>query len=198
MKSKIWIAIICSETALAILIAAAIVNRWYGPPASTATTRMSRNISGALTASGDYATSNSAISRETAMKKQNKYTHLDIVAATICAEAGGEPLIGKIKVGEVIANRAIKSGKSQYTVCLKPKALSCWNNRADVKLLIKAMKKHPAWGDCMAIAERIGQPGYNSDSPVTHYANLSKCSPHWAKSMRRVAMVGAHTFFAER
>jgi spore germination cell wall hydrolase CwlJ-like protein len=123
---------------------------------------------------------------------------IDIVAATICAEAGGEPFSGQVMVGEVIANRVIKLGKSPRTVCLARKQFSCWNNRANTDALINAMKKHPAWGDCAAIAERVCWPGYKPETPITHYYAWKKIKPPYgAKNMELVASVGGHRFYRE-
>lgn len=127
-----------------------------------------------------------------------KISDIDIATATICAEAGGEPWGGKVLVGEAIANRAAQYGGSIRAACLAPKAFSCWNNLGTMFLRMQTMRAHPSWNDCQDIAKIICQPDYKTSSPVTHYVNLSKCSPPWAKRMKRVAVVGAHTFFCLR
>jgi spore germination cell wall hydrolase CwlJ-like protein len=128
----------------------------------------------------------------------SKYSDLDIVAATVCAEAGGEPFAGQVMVGETIANRAIRSGASPRAVCLVPRQFSCWNNRGTMELRMQTMRKHPAWGDCLKIAESICQPGYKPVSPVTHYYAFKKiAAPVWARRMEVVAVVGGHRFYRE-
>jgi spore germination cell wall hydrolase CwlJ-like protein len=132
------------------------------------------------------------------MDVTKKYSDMEIVAATICAEAGGEPYAGKVAVGDVIATRAIKSNTSLRTVCLASKQFSCWNNRGTMELRMQTMRKHPAWDECVTIAHKISEPGYKPASPATHYANLALCSPAWAAAMKRIAVVGRHTFFVDK
>ena len=129
----------------------------------------------------------------------SKYSDAFIAAATICAEAGGEPFAGQVMVGETIANRAINSGKSIRDVCLAPKQFSCWNNRGTMELRMQTMLTHPAWEDCLRIAESICQPAYTPVSPATHYYAPKRCKkPSWAKRMRLVAVFGNHRFYKER
>jgi len=128
-----------------------------------------------------------------------KYRDVFIVAATICAEAGGEPYAGQVMVGETIANRAIHSGASIRDVCLAPKQYSCWNNRGTMELRMRTMLTHPAWKSCLQIAEGICQPAYTPVSPATHYYAPKRCkTPSWAKGMRLVAVFGNHRFYVER
>jgi spore germination cell wall hydrolase CwlJ-like protein len=129
------------------------------------------------------------------MDVAKKYSDLEINAATICAEAGGEPHAGKVAVGDVIATRAMKSNTSLRTACLASKQFSCWNNRGTMEQRMQTMRKHPAWDECVVIAHKISEPGYRPLSPATHYANLALCSPVWAKTMKRIMVLGKHTFF---
>jgi spore germination cell wall hydrolase CwlJ-like protein len=129
--------------------------------------------------------------------KLDKYTDIEIAAATICAEAGGEPFAGQVMVGETIANRSINNGTSIRDVCLAPKQFSCWNNSGTMELRMQTMRKHPAWGDCLRIAESICQTGYAPVSPCTHYFAPAKANPSWAKGMKLVAVVGGHRFYTE-
>jgi spore germination cell wall hydrolase CwlJ-like protein len=128
----------------------------------------------------------------------SKYTDIEIAASTICAEAGGEPFAGQVMVGETIANRAIQSGMSIRAVCLAPKQFSCWNNRGTMWLRMQTMRKHPAWADCVKVAETICKQGYKPVSPVTHYYAFKKINmPAWAESMKLVSIVGGHYFLRE-
>ncbi len=124
-----------------------------------------------------------------------KYSNHEIVAATICAEAGDEPYAGKVAVGDVIATRAMKSNTSLRSVCLASKQFSCWNNRETMEQRMQTMRKHPAWEECVAITHKISQPGYKPLSPATHYFNPLLANPDWAPRMRLVAIVGKHRFF---
>jgi N-acetylmuramoyl-L-alanine amidase len=53
---------------------------------------------------------------------------LDVVALTIEAEAGGEPLEGAVAVAGVLRNRAAwgRWGATLRAVCLAPAQFSCW------------------------------------------------------------------------
>ena len=127
-----------------------------------------------------------------------KYSDTFIAAATICAEAGGEPFAGQVLVGETIANRAQQSYASIRDICLAPRQYSCWNNRGTMELRMQTMRTQPAWNDCLMIAESICQPGYTPVSPVTHFFNPKLCKPLWANRMRLVAVIGNHRFYVER
>lgn len=128
-------------------------------------------------------------------KAIKKMTDEIIIAATLFAEAGGEPWAGKIMVAEVMLNRA--KGRTLRQVCLEPRQFSCWNDRRSMLRNIPAMQKTAAWADCLRLARTIMQPGYKVTSSATHYANLKLCSPQWVKGMVLVGAVGAHTFFRE-
>ena len=117
-----------------------------------------------------------------------------IVAATICAEAGGEPYAGKMMVGEVIANRSIRSGFTPRQICLQPRQFSCWNNKGTMELKMQTMRKHPAWNECVVIAGKISQPGYVPASPATHYYAPAKASPSWASKLTQIKKIGNHIF----
>jgi len=127
-----------------------------------------------------------------------KYTDVEIATATLIAEAGGEPFAGQVLVGETIANRAINYGVSIRAVCLAPKQFSCWNNQGTMELRMQTMRRHPAYADCVMIAESICQPGYVPVSKSTHYYAPAKARPSWAEKMSLVAVVGGHRFYRER
>jgi len=57
-----------------------------------------------------------------------------IIAATLMAEAGGEPLQGKEAVASVIINR-VTPMQSAAGVCLAPYQFSCWNAGEDAMIV---------------------------------------------------------------
>ena len=206
MKLQIWTCILCIETALALYFGVSAV-RSYGlvvssacqPPSSSPIltqcvlssvapmppTSVPRTLSARSTAKGNNMDT-------------RKYREVFIAAATICAEAGGEPFAGQVMVGETIANRAIQSCASVRDICLAPKQYSCWNNRGTMEIRMRTMRKHPAWNDCLMIAKGICQPAYTPVSPVTHFYAPKRCKkPSWAKRMRLVAVFGNHRFYCE-
>lgn len=208
MKSATWTCIISAELAISVIVAAAIANQWYGlddPPTcrQSRSTNTSAQYSGYSpkqtppTAAPKSIAPNSTPKCIKAKMFAKKYSDKEIVAATICAEAGGEPWAGQVMVGEVIANRAINGGMSVRTVCLAPKQFSCWNNRGTMEIRMQTMRRHPAWADCLRIAESICQKNYKPVSQVTHYFNPKKANPKWARGMKLVAVVGKHRFYTE-
>jgi spore germination cell wall hydrolase CwlJ-like protein len=136
------------------------------------------------------------------MEDKKMISEIMIVALTIAGEAAGEPLPGKVMVGEVIANRAKDRGQSKKFVCLSKNQFSCWNGARGKKLRrsLKSLEKQNsrAWQDCKAIAREICQRGYKPVSPAQYYYNPSLCSPPWARSMEIVASVGQHLFLKEK
>lgn len=203
MNSKTaWLCLISAELVLSVIVGAAVINCWYGlpdPPARSPDIFACSNAYSPRPTPRIGAPSCTAPHSTRRGKRMNldKYTDVEIVAATICAEAGGEPWAGQIMCGEVIANRAKKTGLTPKQICLQPRQFSCWNNKGQMELRMQTMRRHPAWEDCRTIAESICRPGYKTVSPVTHYANLALCSPAWAVSMEKIAVVGRHTFFKE-
>ena len=115
----------------------------------------------------------------------------DVVIATIILEAGGEYYVGAIEaVHEVIVNRAMKRNLTPAEVCLQKKQFSCWNGISVEDGITKA-KAHPRW----EIAKRALCRESNYVNGADHYhANYIK-NPYWAKSMRKTAVIGRHTFY---
>ena len=206
MKSKTWICILCIETVLAVALAAgAAASYGQAVPLTCLKSRSSPmmlpcavpSVRPMLSTDVRKITSTNSTAKGNNMDT-SKYSDATIAAATICAEAGGEPYAGQVMVGETIANRAINSGKSIRDVCLAPKQFSCWNNRGTMELRMQTMRKHPAWKDCLMIAEGICQPAYTPASPATHYYAPKRCKkPSWAKRMRFITVVGNHRFYCE-
>jgi len=207
MKSKIiWLSIISLETALALYFAVGAAVS-YGHVASLTCLESRSNLTPPLCVTHSVRPMPRTSARRNLLTPStakgnnmdtSKYSDATIAAATICAEAGGEPFAGQVMVGETIANRAINSGKSIRDVCLAPRQYSCWNNRGTMELRMQTMRTHPAWESCLRIAENICQPGYNPASPVTHFYAPKLCKPSWAKRMRLIAVVGNHRFYMER
>jgi len=207
MKSTTLLCILCIETVLALTLAVGAVQSYGRVVQSTCLKFRSSpmmlpcavpSVRPMLSTDVRKITSTNSTAKGNNMDT-NKYSNIHIAAATICAEAGGEPFAGQVMVGETIANRAINSGKSIRDVCLAPKQFSCWNNRGAMGLKMQTMRKHPSWNDCLMIAEGICRPAYTPVSPATHYYAPKRCKkPSWAKRMRLVAVFGNHRFYKER
>lgn len=123
-----------------------------------------------------------------------------VAIETIVLEAGGESLDGQIAVGEVIRNRT----DDVYThgsyadrvdqVVRRPWQFSCWNNPLIAKLRLSRVS-----GEAYQRASKAWEASRTSDltGGATHYANLSLCSPKWARKLKQTVKIGAHTFYAE-
>lgn len=114
-------------------------------------------------------------------------TDVQIVARTLHAEAGGEPVIGIIAVGGVIGNRAVIKNASPKKICLARKQFSCWNQ--GILKRPKATKKYLL---CIVIARKVVKGEIRNH--FTHYYAHKKCKPKWAKDLKNVTVIGDHTF----
>ena len=114
---------------------------------------------------------------------------VQVVAATLILEAGGEGAKGMEAVREVIANRSRGSTLTEAEVCLKRLQFSCWNGRT-VSSGIEKAKAHKHWALALAIAN---SETTNHTNGATHY-HTNKVSPSWSKKLAITAKIGNHTF----
>ena len=135
-----------------------------------------------------------------------------LLALTIKAEAGGEPVEGKIAVGCVIRNRTYKGpryGGWEYAdVILKPYQFSCFNENDPAFPVILELAKVPVvqWEkhtrvlyECLWIAKGIVKLAFQDNTKgADHYYNPKLCSPSWAKSMIETAVIGNHRFLKSK
>lgn len=128
-------------------------------------------------------------------------TEVLIVAATLYAEAAGEPHAGRVMVCEVIANRAQESKQTPRQVVLAPYQFSCWNGRAGKRRMVALIRQKAAqdkdivWAECVAMARVLCRPGYKPTTPVTHYHAKYAPAPSWTKGLNLAAVVGGHAFY---
>ena len=81
----------------------------------------------------------------------NALSEEQVMAITICREAGGEPIEGQIAVGTVILERVDHrdwDGKTIKEVCLKKWQFSCFNETD--KGYGKTLHMAEAWDECIA------------------------------------------------
>ena len=115
---------------------------------------------------------------------------VQVVAATLVLEAGGEGKAGMEAVREVIANRSRSSVLTEAEVCLKRLQFSCWNG-STVKAGIEKAKLHKNWSLALEIANAETT---NHTSGATHY-HTTKVSPWWAETLTRTATIKNHIFY---
>jgi len=123
-----------------------------------------------------------------------------ILALTIYMESRGEPLQGKIAVGQVIQERMIEKHKSAAGVCLQRKQFSCWNIGVDeVHIrhingeLVKNKVDKKAWRDCLQIARRVVRRSLPRGRSWNHY-HSTKVNPSWSAAMKDTEIIGNHKF----
>lgn len=118
-----------------------------------------------------------------------------ILAATIMAEAAGEPLLGKQAVASVIHNRA--DGQSLSAVCLAPYQFSCWNAGEQemlprIREWVRSDSKE--WRVCLSLARSLIVGTFSPVVNATHYFNPQLCSPAWGQDMDDAVQIGLHLF----
>jgi len=123
----------------------------------------------------------------------------DYMARTIYGEARGEGVKGMQAVANVIMNRVKAGGwygASVKDVVLKPYQFSCWNENDPNRLIIKNANQAQ-----LKQAREIAEKVISGELPditagATHYYAKSISAPYWTKSMKKVATVGSHYFYA--
>lgn len=135
---------------------------------------------------------------------------LDILALTIYGEARGEPIEGKIAVGNVCRNRLKTNrwGATYERVCLAPMQFSCWSPKGGLSnytlvktLAAQIMDGHPpndpALAECYWVASGIhgGAARDNTERSTFYFVTNSKI-PSWAIGHLPVCVIGNHSFFS--
>ena len=146
-------------------------------------------------------------------KAEAPIRNVDVIAAALIGEAGGEGYEGMHAVMNVIVNRSKKSNdlvKSAVANVLKPKQFSFFNKytlgHEDIRNIIDKAKQHSKWNQATDIALK-GLSGNLSDitGGATHYhvsRGKSKVTPKWSnpsfggKNTQAVVTntIGSHTF----
>ncbi|MDR1609374.1 MAG: cell wall hydrolase [Holosporales bacterium] len=130
---------------------------------------------------------------------------IEIMAKTIYGEARGEyrlpngGLDSLIAIGNVIMNRAKRSGESVVTECLKPYQFSCWNKNDPNRRVIENVRPSDAiYEKCFTIAGKLlcGDLQTDATNGATHYYSVRMRSPpYWSVNKQPVAVIGNHIFF---
>lgn len=142
-----------------------------------------------------------------------------VVGLTLWGEARGEPVEGKIAVGNVIRNRMTNpslyraDSPSWKAVCLAVDQFSCWStknggasNYAQVmqqaELIVSDLPLDPVLMECLYLADGI-MSGVLQDRShgATFYCTTSLYHakpPVWVKNCTPLGAIGSQTFFKER
>ena len=116
---------------------------------------------------------------------------LECLAAGIYFESKGEPLIGQLAVGEVIANRA-QSGrfpKSYCGVLFQRGQFSFIRGKSWPAIA----KNSRAWTTAVAIAKIVDQDLKDSSADKALFFHARRVRPGW--KLKRVASIGNHVFY---
>ena len=116
---------------------------------------------------------------------------MECLAAGIYFESKGEPLIGQLAVGEVIANRA-QSGRFPKTYC------GVLFQRGQFSFIRgkswpKVAKDSRAWKTAVAIAKIVDQDLKYSNADEALFFHARRVRPGW--KLKRVASIGNHVFY---
>ena len=117
---------------------------------------------------------------------------------TIAGESLGEPLIGKVAVGEVIRNRMKRGYASDGTVIgtvLKAKQFSMWDDKARL-LAARIDDEHPKVQECIKAWELSADSNVTKGAVLYHTVDVS---PYWrkAKSVSHVTTIHRHMFYVD-
>ena len=126
---------------------------------------------------------------------------VDVMARTIYGEARGQSFQGQVAVAFVIKTRSDERRKSITEICLAPMQFSCWNrndpNRKIVEFVgMDTPRFMTAYGiACLVITGQLVNPAPGAN----HYHTVSAPDnmpwpPNWAKQMKTITTIGAHTF----
>lgn len=127
----------------------------------------------------------------------------DVVAETLYREARGEGWIGIKAVASVILNRSNASGKTLDEVCLASRQFSCWNGCKRPTVGVKrtwaekgdlGRNEQMMWEYCKTIARMMVDGKFVPVVAANHYYAHGKCRPSWATAMKKITIIGNHTF----
>jgi N-acetylmuramoyl-L-alanine amidase len=132
---------------------------------------------------------------------------VDIIAATIVGEAGGEGYTGMQAIKNVLQNRAKKKGTSPAQEAIRPKQFSMWNKATGgvsvasdfvpkkIQSVIDTYKSHSKWDSAVALAKSNVKD--ITGGATSYYASGGSQSidpPYWAKNWTNPIVIGNHTF----
>lgn len=121
----------------------------------------------------------------------------DCLAKAIYFEAGNQPYIGKLAVGEVVMNR-LDDSNYPNTVCgviqQKHQFSFYWDGKPDVPTDLKA------WVESQKAAIEIlagHESSFTFNEPSVQFYHADYVDPYWADYMIRVATIGNHIFYSK-
>ncbi len=128
-----------------------------------------------------------------------------LAIVTIFQEASGEPMEGKIAVGEVIRNRAALRYQSDGTIAgtvLRPFQFSGWNSTRDPNISALRIRSVQMDDGAWLIKECAEAWVWSRDSHLVDaavlYLNPAAVAnlPAWADPKKLITKIGHHEFYA--
>ena len=120
----------------------------------------------------------------------------DVVLQTLALEAASEGQHGMELVAHVLLNRARLRHTTPEVEALRPRQMSCWNNR---NMALNWLKVHytPRTRQMALNAWEKATSATNSPilASLTHYCTL-QTAPYWARGHKPVLVYGNHKFYA--
>lgn len=124
-------------------------------------------------------------------------SELNVLAATIYAEARGEPDEGQVWVAWVIKNRA-RAGRSYWgysiqQVCLQPWQFECWNGVDSIVIY-----EEYAFNKALQIAQSVINSPVDPTGGCDHYNNPDKENADWVRNVDQIRRINNHVFYRSR
>jgi len=136
---------------------------------------------------------------------------IEVIAATIIGEAGGEGMNGMKAVKNVLQNRSVQRGTSIAGEALRPKQFSMWNkatkgvniasdfNTKDriskIQSIIDMYKKHSKWNIAVSLSKtKIKDITAGATKYYASGGPQQIDPPYWAKNWKNPIVIGNHTF----
>lgn len=129
----------------------------------------------------------SAVNYTSAIDSVTYSNNITCLAETIYRESRGEPLRGKLAVGQVVVNRA-KHSEYPDNICavVFQKAQFSWT---------KGFKRFVAPNYYRQLATKILKGTHElAQFNATHF-HARSVSPHWKSNLTKVATIGNHIFY---
>ncbi len=123
---------------------------------------------------------------------------IDILTATLYAEARGEEPEGQEWVVWVIKNRAAANrsywgGSNMRSVCLHPYQFECWNNGSIY------VDDPAAFENCRRIVNSVLNSDFDPTSGCYHYNNPAiEGYPDWTRNVNYIRKIGNHQFYRSK
>ncbi len=116
---------------------------------------------------------------------------------TLYMEAGEEPFLGMVAVGEVIVNRMARRWFSDGTVtgtCLYPLQFSCWNGQSRQRPRAAVLDESDLVVQRCQRAWQMAVAGSQVTQGAVAYYNPALVTPPWAQEFVETVVIGNHRF----